>query len=407
MSDPEFRNKPRPSDWVLPDIFERDLDPVIKAILSEGEWDDVPIPLIFSFTQEMAEKVGKLQDVEDITPALNEISQRITDEQSRFPDSPVWDRSRHYVVLALIEAGEGDQAVEFALSMTSPHASAESLTQVLEHTDTRTDKLTARLLTDIETNVHHADVLRALRDSVIMQSPLSDSLVVFNYVLKNHGIEEDNLLGWIESQKELHPNWQWDKIQQTILVDEHWAYTPIPIRQHVMWHYSAIQEEIIQKKVAEENAEEWTESVTMLFDALEDEYPEAGIFGHIRGNLSLDLVEKYPEVAISIAGSIRDPQLGASVVIEFLGKGKEEEAIEVATKLPDHRLTAELLMDLNWQNEDAALERLTNITMGNEYSSEKRIGVLEVIIERMKATGEHATAASYQEMIDELKEDSE
>lgn len=405
MSEQEFHNKPKPSDWVLPDIFQGDLDPISKAVLSESEWDDVPIPLIFSFTQEMAERVGRLKEAEDITSVLEEIITRIGEEQSRFPDSPVWDRSRLYVVLGLIEMDKGNQAADFALSMTSPHATADALLQVFEQTDVRMDRVLDCLMTDLETNEHHAGVVRALRDSVIIDSPLSESLDIFNQVLINHGIEGDNLQGWIDSQKALHPDWQWDFIRQTILADEHWAGVPIPVRQHAMWHYSGVQEEIVKKEVADENSEEWAGSVLILLDALEDEYPEALIFSHIRGNISLALAEEHPELAVRIAKSIRNPQLGARVAIELLSKGKEDEALEVATWLPDHRLTAELLMGLDWQNEEAALERLSDIVQNDEYPAEKRLGVLEVIVERMKEAGEPERAASYQAMIDGLKDE--
>lgn len=405
MSEQEFRNKPKSSDWVLPDIFQGNLDPISKAVLSESEWDDVPIPFIFTFTQEMADRVGKLKEVEDITPALEEIGKRIGDEQSRYPDSPVWDRSRLYVVLELMEMDEGNKAADFALSMTSPHATADALLQVFEQTDGRMDKVLDSLMADIETNEYHAGVVRALRDSVIIDNPLSDSLDIFNQVLTSHGIEEDNLQGWIESQKALHPDWQWDFIHQTILADEHWTGVPVAVRQYTMWHYSAAQEEIVRKEVTEENSEQWADSILIFFDALEDKYPEAAILSHIRGNISLDLIEEHPELAIKIAKSLRNPQLGARVAIEFLGKGKEEEAIEVVTGLPDHRLTAELLMDLDWRNEDAALEKLSDIVQSDDYSVEKRIGVLGVIVERMRAAGESDRAESYQAMIDELNDE--
>ena len=397
----EFRNKPKPSDWVLPDVFEGGLDPISKAVLSESEWDDVPFPLIFSFTKEMAERVGQLKDVQDISPLIEEMKARIAEEQERFPDSPVWDRSRLYVVYGLAELDRADEAVDFAWTMTSPHMIAQALIELFETTDASMEKVLERLMVGIEANPRHAAILRALRDTIIEEAPMSDSVDAFNWVLANHGIEDDPIRGWVDSQRQLHPDWDWDVVQASIVNDAVWADVPTPVRQHIMFHYCQSQETALNGELTED----WLDGTVAYLDEIEGDFPKASVWSHIRGNLSRDLVKRDEEMAVKLALSIRDPKFGASVTIEFVKAGHEEAAINVATWLSDSELTVELLLGLDWQDEDAPTSRLAEIMQSDEYPVEKRVGCLEVIRERMLVAGEPERAAAYQRIIDELNEE--
>lgn len=171
-----------------------------------------------------------------------------------------------------------------------------------------------------------------------------------------------------------------------------------------MWQYCQMQEEIVKQQISEEQEEKWLDGVAYLLEAIEDTYPDAEVLDHLRGNLSIDLINEHPEIAVKVANGIRSSGLGARLAITFIERGYEAEAIEVSTALSDPKLTAYLLLGQEWRDTEAPSRRLAEIVQSDEYPAEKRIGCLEFIVNGLIENGELESAARYQRMIDELKD---
>jgi hypothetical protein len=179
----------------------------------------------------------------------------------------------------------------------------------------------------------------------------------------------------------------------------------MPVRQHFMWHNNYIQEAILRGRLPEEVSEQgaWLQGITQFVDRWEDAYPAAKVFGYFRSVTSLGLVADHPELAVMLATTIRDPEMGAGIVGEFVDMGFEPAAIEVATQLTDPRLLVDALTAVDWRDEAAPLHRLSEIMESDYYPTEKRIGVLEVVIERMRDSDSEEHIAPFQAQLDELR----
>jgi hypothetical protein len=309
------------------------------------------------------------------------------------------------VVGRLLKAEETELAYDFAWNITNPRMAAINLADVNDETEGALGWKLARQIVQLDDAERRAAMLQALRDRAIETNPLSGHVAGLNQILKAGDIETDHVRGWIESQRPVHPSWDWDVVAETLPVRHFWEDTPMALRQHVMWHYCQIHEEIMRRQIPDnDDNEAWLRSVIFPMNAWEDAFPDAIIFGVLRGLTSGYLLRDYPSLAVRVANSIRDPEVGAGVVGEFIDAGREAEAIEVAAELADPRLVVEVLTSVDWQDEAAPLRRLSEIITSDTHPLQRRIGVLEMVIERLKLTGQTEAVMRFETALSELRQ---
>jgi hypothetical protein len=400
-----FRNKPVPSDWELPEDIKAVLDPVRAAIYSEHAIDDVPIPLTIRFSTEMYKSVTELDAGLLTARGVAEIvTQRTAQEQERYPDSSLWDRARENISDMLLERGHDEEAYLLAWAIGSPHRLAERLIKINETTGGQRWADTHQRMVGLEVD-RKIKLIRAFRDVFIDKDPMSETVGVFNAYLAALGAESDPVEGWIESQRSDRPEYPWDGVIETIRDEQHWSGVPVPMRQHLMFVGMEFWEDISQVSPGSGPLhEQWADSACEYLDGMEDSYPDAKIFGHLRGNLSMLLLKADQAQAVRMAGSIREPRLIAGVVEEFINEGYEEAAVGLASVIADPRITVELLLDDMWKGSVAPLIRLEEILLGDEFPAEKRIGCLEVMRDIHIHSGLADRARWFQQIIDELRE---
>jgi hypothetical protein len=399
----EPRNQPKPSDWLIPPEVIGQLEADQVTALSEREWDGVPAPLLLTFGLELADRAVAFGDSERVAGAVSAIEGRIAEEQARYPESSVWDGVRGSVITKLLDAGHGEAAFDFAWTIHNPRVAAVKMVEIDNASRGAFGSRLAERVVLQEDPARRAAMLQALRDLVIETDPLSRSLQTFNRFLEVTGIETDHISGWIDSQRQMHPDWDWEVVANGIGHEPFWVGMPMGMRQNVMWHYCQVYEEIARRQIPPDRQDVWLQSVIPALDVLEDVFPEAPIFGHIRANLSDFLLKDYPGLAVEMASSIRSPDVGASVVMKFVDAGKETEAIEVAMDLRDPKLVVEVLAGLDWQDEEAPLRRLGELISSNRYPKAKRIAVLTALVEWMEVVGETESVVQFQAKLDELR----
>jgi len=112
------------------------------------------------------------------------------------------------------------------------------------------------------------------------------------------------------------------------------------------------------------------------------QYSDTANWGHEMDNITKFLIAKGKnEAALEVATLIRDPELVTKAVLMFIKSGHEAEAIELAARNPDGGLTTKLLLRLEYQDKEAALDKLFEIIQSDDYAAEKRAGCLEALSE--------------------------
>lgn len=407
----EFRSQPKPGDWAIPPEFEEawksgdGIDPVNLSILKEHEWDGVPIPFGFQSVKELTDNLERLETGESPTVIASEMIADFAEKQERYPDTGMWDRGRSMAVARFAEFGHYEEARQLLAAISDARVLMGTVMQLEEIIPAETaSEWTGSILQDSEPERAIA-IARAARDNLIENEPSSDLIDTFNTIIAGFSDEPDFdwVNDWIKSQREIRPNIDWSTAETLLKNDE--VYGSMPMATRLFAHLIFVD---TLKEIADDELDEgFVESTIRYYDNARDGiYADATIWEHEMGNIAKALIKKGgSEAAVEIAGAIREPGLMARMVLEFVESDHEEEAIELATHNPDPKMSAELLLDVEYKDRDAATQKLAEVIQGDEYPVDKRIGVLEVIRDRMREMGQPDNAANYQRMIDEIQEE--
>lgn len=374
------------------------------ALLSEGEWEGVPVPLSFQTVEEGVGFMKRLDEGEDPAVVVPEALKNLQEKEDRYPDAPIWDRGRTLIADALVQAGHYDHALDVVWAIKRPRIVADLIGKIVDTAEDEaiSEKIPQRVISESDTERQNG-LIRAFRDRMIREDPGNPMIDDYNRLLAMRGIESDPVAGWAESQKEELPEVGWDMLVTTIKNDAVWADVSVSQRQYVMLNFAEISKQIVDRRLESNDGEE----IGKYFDVLEDPYPDAEIWGQLRGNLAVELLKiDEGDEAVKLAVSIRDSRLVGTVAMEFMKLDKEEEAIELASRIPDAKLAAEVLMHFGSENHDEAVRRLAAMMEDEDLDINRRIAFIEVIRDAMKRAGQTESVERYQDWIDRLNEDS-
>lgn len=415
---PEFRSQPKPEDWVIPADFEEawkegesSLDPVGLAILKEHKWDGVPIPFGFQTVKAFSAQMEKLDSGISPDVVADELIEQWAENESRYPDTGMWDRGRGLALATFVEKGHPDQAQRVATTISDTKLLVKTVfgLQEMIPPETAVGLVVGALETgDQERRI---GVARALRDHLIQDDPQNEMIDTFDGIVAMFSgkPDYDMVTDWVASQREADKDIDWSHTEALLRNDDSYKSMPMPLRMFSHLMYIETAKEIADDKFDTKLEEGWVDSVIGYYDNAQDGiYAEAAIWGHELGNIAKSLIEKgHTEPAVEVAAAIRDPRLMATMVLEFVRSGHDEEAVALAVRNPDHKLTAELLLDVEYKDRDIAVEKLSEIVQSDDYPDEKRIGCLEVIRDRMVEMGQPDSATKYQEMVDAIRSESD
>lgn len=411
MTNPhEFRNQTKPGDWVIPAGFEEMLsgyggvDPVTLSLFKEGEFSGVPVPFAFQSIEEMTGQLERLDAGEDPAAVATEMVASFAEKEQRYPDTAMWDHGRSGAVRAFLEQGHIQAAGQLLGSFNDARRATKTVLELSSEEVIEPDDAVDLLCTliDGKDRERSVAVARTARDDIIENDPSSELVATYNGIL-------GQLLGqpdfdwtedWIESQTEAHPEINWDFAGPWLRDDA--AYAGMPMAQR-MYNYLRLMETMLLINDGGMDADLAADIVEHQEDVREGEYGDAKIFDRELGSLAKALVEKGDvDTAEILAAGIHDPDVIGMMLAELADK-HEQEAIELAVRNPDPKMTAILLLGVEFRN-DAGMERLVEIIRSDEYTAERRIGCLEVVRDRTHAMGDADKAAEYQDMIDAISE---
>jgi len=406
----DFRNQPRPEDWVLPaevlesfTAYENPLDPVTISILKEKDYEGVPIPLILQVVQEFKDQFTRLDEGEEPATIAEKMIAGMAGREARYPDTGMWDRVRTAAMSLFVGHDHLDQALALATTVKETRMVVSAILSN-ESLDDETAAGWVMQLAD-QSPERALSVSRAIRDHLVDTEPGNPVIDTYNGIILRQTGQTDWVHDWIESQRRRGYEDVWDVVEGMLHDEETYEGMPITFRMYSQLRFM----EMIEKISAGDLSESFVQNVLDYYKSAETSaFSEAPIWGNEKAVIVKRLLEEnHIDAAVEIAAAIRDQELVAYIVQEFVGAEQEEAAAELAVRITDHKLSAEMLLDGEWQNTEISLGRFIEIIQSDEYPPEKRIAFLEVVRDRMIEAGSPEKAAEYQHRIDEIKEKAE
>ena len=394
----EFRSKPQPGDWTLPEEVAAGLDPLAQAVLSEHEYNGMPIPFGFQFVINNGDLFGRVQsgDLEAATAVRGQISEA----EERFPDSPGWDGLRYYVAELLLASGQQEEALATIWDIKEPHRLIDALFKHAEATDAPPD-----ILTDI-LNLPDTDrkfgLLRAVRDRMIDDGDVEgDSFAIIADYILEEGAEADPVDGWAESQGSVYPEVDWPSTVAILRDESQWNGLPMPLRQHV-----AMTGLLINKSLAdpEESITEAVDYLVQVIDYWREKHPNTPYWDNWAAISAVNTIQRDTVAATRLSDCIKDDRFKASVAMEYIPLDKAEEAMALILSMRKYSLAAQLLMFGPWTDAYAPLRQLQDVMINDSYPTEQRIGFIEFVRDQMIAQDNLAGAVKYDEMLLQLRD---
>lgn len=402
--DREFRSKPQPGDWTIPEAFAEHMDPIAKAILSEHEYMNVPIPYALQVVDAVGDDFKKV--IEGNVDAAQPVLQKLNEASERYPDAPGWDRLRVQVISALFENGHLRKAFDAAWDISSPHQLLRCVFDIAEERYELLDEVDiAQRLTSLPPDRRWA-LTRALRDRVILKDLGEDQARVFNEQLRAEGLEEDPISGWIESQSPDYPEMDWHGVDVLIHDEGVWDGLSMYMRQHFI--VLGLQMDVMLYEGSEqEEIREVVEGFTEWLDDRILEYPNILYWDLLCVRTGI-LLAKYDHKAAAqkVTERIREDQFKIAMAIEYLNNGCVDESIDMVLRVNDYHLGAEILLDTSWPDDTTGIKKLTEVMESDEYPVEQRIGFLEFIRDRFIEAELFSRADETQQKIIDLKDNS-
>ena len=389
---------------IFPESMRDTLDSGSMTFPAENDWEGVPIPSGFQFIAASSEWSRRLE-AEGATPQLiTDIGTGFREREERYPDSPIWDRMRAHHARQFLDAGHLHTSLDLIHGMRSRHAIADAVVGLA--VDQEGDETSALILDGfirrfqgMEDRDRLLGVVQALIDRTIDEDPYGPSIESFQGLLSSSIPGYDPVQAWADSQKELLPGVDWNGMVTWVRNEAAWQGVPVPYRQHAMkLHYN------MQKVLAEEPSTELVESMVAGLRAAQEEYPDARAWDEFRIALGESLLALgYPSFALDFGRAMQGAHYQQALVVNFIDKGAEEEALELANAIADPARMAETLLFADWRDDKGA-ERLAAIVQDDNYPVLRRIACLEVIRDRMSEMGNAAGAAKHDARIAELRQ---
>ncbi|HSW98699.1 MAG TPA: hypothetical protein VLF71_02585 [Candidatus Saccharimonadales bacterium] len=406
---PGSRNQPQPEDWRLPDAIaaQRDrMDPVQWALLNEGDIDGVPAPLYFQRGEVFTGRIDRLDAGEDPDALADEILADAAAQAARYPDSGFWDGERSTALIYFAERGHVAAAVRLAREVTDARRLVRSIYDLGETAPPETAQAMVVGVLRGASVKRTLAITRATRDYFIETDPLNENVARFDgFVAKLSGQGPyDMVEDWLASQAEASPDGDWSSVAVHLRDDVLYQGMAMPVRMHshLVYLETLAEADNLQPKQLQDG---WAGKVAEYYAGFQEgAYAEAGIWGHELAGISTVLIRNgHLDAAVTLAATIRDPQLGTAMVGEFLRAGHESSAIEAASRNPDPRLAAKLLLGFDFSDPDAATAKLTEMMFSDEYPLDRRIGCMEFVCDRMLEMDDLDGFLRYREMINELR----
>lgn len=404
MSD-EFHSKPQPGDWTFPEHMVEGMDPIALAILSEHEYEGMPIPFGFQLVESIGEDLGKVQVDGDAEAARN-IRQKLNESAERYPDAPGFDRLRAHLADLLFEAGNTDEALDTVWDISQPHLLLHLAFGFLEEMeenqgdfDLVASKVKNRLFAQLSDR--RMILTRAMRDRIISENHGEEQAEIFNDFLQREGAETDAIEGWAESQGSEYPNYDWNAVAETVRDDQYWGNLSVYDRQRAMLMGINFAEAV------EGDAErdmELTNEFILYLNLMRWDHPEVQYWDIVcmQGAVGLARAGSL-DSSLKLATTIQDDEYKSAVGVEYVQQGHDEQAFELVMTMQNYHLMAELLLDTPWQDDELGPHKLAEMITDEDTPLDMRIGFMEFVRDRFIDNDLLSRAAEYQEQIDKLR----
>lgn len=394
----EFRGKPHPGDWEIPESFAAVLSPEERALLSESDYQGVPIGFTVQFVTNNQELLQEIN--QGNLAAAEALDIELAGAEERYPDFPGWDRLRSYTVSQLVATGHPEEAYQRVWGIKEPHILMEALFDAGMQAAWDQEQIINTVLYHPDEQKRHG-LVRALRDEMIIRDHDELGLAIVNRYLKGQGVERDPVSGWAESQSQVYVDYDWNGIVATVKDDSKWAGLPLSKRQHALMVNVQFDSSLggQPNEVAEtvEAYKEWLDEQREMHDApIWDEFAAVNAVRLMRLGDS--------EQARVLSGAIRDSRFRGSTALKYIEMDQEEAAIELILTIDDYELAGSLLMFGPWKDESPqAIAKMAAVMESDEYPLALRIGLLEFVREEMARQDQPDLAAKYQRRIDQLR----
>ena len=395
----DFPYRPQPGDWYLPKELQSALDPVSFALLSEGEFEGIPIGVGFQASQAYAE----LSEVIETEPDPAVIAARIASTRApweqRYPGAPMWDRIHRHVASELAERGHFRMAVDLIASLTSPYEKIKGLKDICAVVDDAPDSsvLFGVLLESADLEAH-VGLTRALRDDMISELDDPDAIETLDRTLATAGVETDPITGWIESRKLAEPEVDWSFAESMADFDG-WP-TEIPDlgkRYALLVVTEALGH--IERDPSSVNAAD----VVGIVAEFEARFGEAEVWDQLKAAIAIrSLVKGRQESGTEIALSV-SPQTIGSIVVALASGGHQEPALDLAARNPGPELAVDLLLNIEWKDPDSGVAKLSEFVADRSQPKAHRIAMMEAVRDRFFAIDALSFAADWQNMISDAE----
>ncbi len=397
----DFVYKPLPGDWELPPEAKEALGPVAYALLSEGELEGVPIGVGFQASKDYAALSEFMETESDPDLIVAKIKETRSPWEERYPGAAMWDRAHGYIALGLAQKGHLQEALDLISTIVSPYEKIARVGDLESCEGVDINAVIGSLMADVEDDAKRSGLIRALRDHMIDKTTDPDMVNALDRLLVESGVETDAVVGWVESRKIAEPRLNW-------AYAEHIAHEDVwPPEMAAYWKryvLLAITETIGQIDRGEIASD--INGAIGILDDFESNFGDAKVWDQLRAGLAMRAFAKdQAESAMLISLSVRDPELIASLTVAVAEHGNQDAALELATSNPNPAVAVDLLLDVEWEDEDVGVSKLSQIVQDDTQPKERRITMMKAVRDRFTNINALDMAVKWQDMIDELKEE--
>jgi len=173
-----------------------------------------------------------------------------------------------------------------------------------------------------------------------------------------------------------------ENIANLVRNDEAWANVPTRWRQHaVAVHFDRL------RQVHSPDAESIEQMIGHL-NAMHDRYPESIMWDDFKRALVIELTNlQHPDLALEFGRSLRTTAAQQTMVVFFLERGHEQEALRLTDVMTDYDVLAQTLIHAEW-TEARGLYRLFEIVNDPNELIDKRLTLARRVRDRVAELGE-------------------
>ena len=403
MSD-DFGYKPQPGDWDLPDEVRESLDPVSLALLSEGELEGVPVGVGFQASNDYGEVLTLVESDADPSSIMAKIHEVRTPWEQRYPGAIMWDRIHGHLAVRLAERGHVQESLDLLATVVSPYEQVARIDDIAEMETARdldVNLLLASLLPEDDDAKRHG-LMRAMRDKMIDSASDHDTVAKLDQSLADAGIEEDPVTGWIESRKIANTRLDWSYAEYMAGIEGWPTEMPAIAKRFVLLTVTEIIDQIDKGEIQSD-----VNNAIGVLDDFEGHYEGAEVWDHLRAGVAARaFIKNQPESGMAMAFSVRDPELIGSIAVTLATTDQQDAAVELAARNPNPKLAVELLLDIEWVDEEAGASKLSELVQDETEPKERRIAMMQAVRDRFTEVNALDMAVKWQDMIDELTKDN-